>query len=217
MAVWPPLTHADVDVELDNAHGWAPSTTGNALLQRLRIGEQFMRADGPLWVPGRFVSGVITCTTLTTQAATADRLYLIPVYFARPRAVDQLAVNVSTLLAGNVRMGLWNSDPDTSLPTTVLVDGGTPVSTASTGVKTQTISATAHGLVWFGLTCSSAATFSAFAANESPPIAGSVTASNAPANHIYTTHSQANAMPNLTAVTPTYATANVPAVMLRAA
>lgn len=205
--------HGDARTEVEDARGWAVS-----LRERMRIGEQTIRTP-MLWVPGRYYSAELTCTTLGTQAATASRLYLVPFYTARPRAVDQIATNIGTAATGVVRMGIYNSDPDTGMPTTVLVDGGTGVSTNSTGAKPQTISATLDGLEWFALVTSGTATFTALPANESAAIAGGASASNAGANHIYSAASvdATAALPSLVGATFTYATANVPIVQVRAA
>lgn len=169
-------------------------------------------------VSGRYYNTQLTTTSLGTVAATADRMYLVPFTVGRTRAVDQLGINVSTALAGNVRMGIYNSDASTGYPTTVLVDGGTPPSTGTTGAKSSTVSVTLQPGVqyWTAVTCSSAATFSAGSANEMRPIAGGASPSNAGANHAYVTHSQADPLPNLTAVTPTFATATVPMLAYRA-
>lgn len=143
---WPPTTHQDVEDDLTNGHGWALSLAG-----RLGVGETFLPSGLP-WVSGRFYSSASTALATTTGAMSANRIYLMPIYFPQSRAVDQIAINVS--LAGTaghvVRLGLYNSSASTLLPTTVKVDAGT-AAVDSTGVKALTIATALSGLFWLAV------------------------------------------------------------------
>jgi hypothetical protein len=82
-------------------------------------------------------------SSLTTGAVVANTLYAIPFvapFRAGPPTLDRLAFNVTTLLAGNGRAGIYNSTSVTNLyPSSLVIDGGS-IATGTTGVKAATIS-----------------------------------------------------------------------------
>lgn len=87
----------------------------------------------------------------TTQAAGSLYNYLILAAFYIPETVtvDRVAVHVSVLGSGDIRLGLYAHDPTTGRPSSRLADWGL-VSTTTTGIKELTISHTFNkGWYWF--------------------------------------------------------------------
>lgn len=80
-------------------------------------------------------------TTIATGAPTANRMYATPfVAPGRGGTINQLAFQVTTLLAGNGRVGIYDSTSDSNIyPNNMIVDGG-GVSTGTTGFKTAAVS-----------------------------------------------------------------------------
>lgn len=85
--------------------------------------------------------------------AALSRVQYTPFYLPDGTGITAIAINVTSAGAASnvVRLGLYNADPTTKLPTTVL-DQGT-VAADSTGFKTLTLGATrtpsgADGLFW---------------------------------------------------------------------
>jgi len=76
---------------------------------------------------------------------------MYPVYFPEAVAVDRVAVEVTTLGTGVVRLGLYAHDNATGRPGSLLFDWGT-ASVTSTGVKEVTISSTIPA-GWAWLAC----------------------------------------------------------------
>lgn len=210
----PATDHGAVRLDLDAAHGPFPS-----LLDRLAAGEQALPGGGPLWVSGRYFNAQIVAGATSTAAPTANRLYLVPIFAAKARAINQIASAVSTSATGNVRMGVYNSDPVTGYPTTLLVGGSAAVSTATTGDKTHTVTATLNGVHWLAFTAS-AGTFSTMAAATMVPVAGGSGPAAALPNYLHPTATAdpAVALPaTLVGSTWNYVNGAVPFISLRAA
>lgn len=76
----------------------------------------------------------------TTASLTADTLYAVRFDVPQNSAADRLAVEVTTLHASNIRLGIYGEGtaPDSPEGAELLQDGGT-VSVGTTGVKTVTI------------------------------------------------------------------------------
>ncbi len=211
--VWPPETHQDVTDEvtsLRDGRGWAATLGG-----RQRIGET-IRISPLLWTTGRWYNAYLSGTP-TTATPTASDLRILPVYMPVPRNVDRIGCNVTTAgTAGHVaRMGVYNADPTTGLPTTVRVDAGT-IAVDTTGVKEVVISATLHGLHWLGITTQSGA-FSGFAAATLPAVAGAATPHGGGAFSLFFGGIDPTlALPDRTGVSPSVGTAGLAAVGVRA-
>ncbi len=211
--VWPPETHQDVTDEvttLRDGRGWAATLGG-----RQQIGET-QKASPVLWRPGRWYSAYLSGTTTTATPAASD-LRLVPVYMPASRTIDRIGCNVTTAgTAGHVaRLGVYNADPGTGLPTTVRVDAGT-VAVDTTGVKEVAITATLHGLHWLGVTTQSGA-FTAFSAATLTAVAGSATPHTPGALGLfYGSVDPTLALPDRTGVAPGFGGAAVPAVGVRA-
>jgi hypothetical protein len=84
----------------------------------------------------------------STESVAADTLYAAPITIEHRAIFTALCVEVTTLAAGNVRMGIYNNNPSAAYPSSLVVDGGA-ASTDSTGFKEITISqALTPGMYW---------------------------------------------------------------------
>jgi hypothetical protein len=85
--------------------------------------------------------------------ASANVLYLTPFINFRPRMISTLGIGVTSAAAFNMRIGLFNADQETGLPTTLIVDAGIVSSGSSIGDKFITgLSANvSSGLDYFGI------------------------------------------------------------------
>jgi hypothetical protein len=75
----------------------------------------------------------------TTQALTANRLYVHPIYVPEPITITQAQLEVSTLAASSSAViGIYNASVSSNrvTPTTLLAQFGSALSTATTGAKT---------------------------------------------------------------------------------
>lgn len=80
-------------------------------------------------------------SALTTGAVAANTLYAVPfVAPGRGATLDRIAFNVTTLLAGNARCGIYDATSLTNLYPNALIEDGGSISTGTTGVKSTTIS-----------------------------------------------------------------------------
>ena len=110
----------------------------------------------------RFVTQAISGFTPVTISPSATLLIATPFTLGNTAKIDQISIEVSTLVAGSTcRMGIY-SDNGTDYPAFLVVgsDVGT-VSGASTGVKTNTFTPpiTLHaGLYWLSSQCSTPTT-----------------------------------------------------------
>jgi hypothetical protein len=89
--------------------------------------------------------------SVTTQSVSALYNYIVLSAFYIPETVtvDRVAVHVSVLGSGDIRLGLYTHDATTGRPSSILADWGL-VSTTTTGVKELTISYTFNkGWYWF--------------------------------------------------------------------
>ncbi len=210
---WPPTNHQDSVDEVEtlrNGKGWAATLGG-----RQRISEA-LRPAPLFWVAGRWYTAQILGAT-GTVAPIASELRLLPLYVPGARTIDRVGCNVSTAGTGGhvARLGIYNSDPATGLPTTVLVDAGT-VLVDTTGLKEVAVTATLHGLHWLGLTAHSG-TFTGLSTSHLAYIGGGNTAHGAPASMLaYASVSPTSALPDRTGVVPTFTVSVVPTVGARA-
>jgi hypothetical protein len=109
------------------------------------------------------IAGMANATALTTGAPSANNLRALPfVAPARGGVIDQLAFNVTTLLAGNARIGLYKNTADGNLYPGDLVSGtdSGSISTVTTGVKTFTVNVPLDPgrVYWLAHVCDAAAT-----------------------------------------------------------
>lgn len=106
------------------------------------------RADAD--IPGRpkqgstvyFMKPGVEFSTVSTRALTANQIRYEPFLVRSPITIDAFIFEVSTAVASsNVRVAIYNADKDWQ-PTSLVIDAGN-TSSATTGVKTVTITSTA--------------------------------------------------------------------------
>ncbi len=200
----------------------APSTNGNVLTSNgtswtssapVKSATGYRRSGAT--APERWYTAPTTGTALTTGAPSANTIRAIPFVVEENITIDRIAVNVTTLLAGNVRLGIYN-DNGNLFPGTRLLDAGAS-STATTGVKAITINQTlTPGLYWLVSVGSSAPTIRCFAVASMIPIMGyDNTLGTAPGLY-YTNAFTYAALPATFPATATVGTAvPIPAIFVR--
>jgi hypothetical protein len=108
-----------------------------------------------------YLAGYPLTGGLTLAAPSANVLRAYPfVAPARRATVDRLGFRVTTLAAGNGRVGLWENTADDNLyPSSLLADSGA-LSTATTGAKSATVSVplVSGQLYWLSYLSDAAAT-----------------------------------------------------------
>lgn len=138
---------------------WADGTGGGTLITAARLNsiEGVLDASYPFALPrrtGRYFGPFHGYSSFVdTGALTSGLLYCVPFIATISEAVDRIGIAVGTAGAAGtvVRLGIYNVDASTTLPTTLVVDGGTTlIDTAAD--KIATISATlAPGAYWLCL------------------------------------------------------------------
>lgn len=94
---------------------------------------------------GAYPAGVVNIgTPLTAKVYSANYLYAVPFYLPGvPNVVTKIGIKVTTLGAGNARLGIYDDKGEAKLyPGNLLLDAG-GIGTGSTGVKGITVR---HGL-----------------------------------------------------------------------
>ena len=143
----------------------------------------------------------------------------MPFIAGRGGTIDRIAVNVTTLAASGVmRCGIYDSTSDTNLyPNALILDSG-ELSTASTGVKSATVSQalTAGKLYWFvTLTGTAAPTLRALAATDLHSIFNlDNTLGTAPGRYLQVALAY-GALPSTFTASASVTTGTVPAVFVR--
>jgi hypothetical protein len=86
-----------------------------------------------------------------SMTITHQRTYYSPIYISETTSIDRIAIRTSSIFSGttSVRLGIYNHDYSTGLPTTVLLDAGTVSVTALSTIYEITISQTlGAGFYW---------------------------------------------------------------------
>jgi hypothetical protein len=113
----------------------------------------------------RYFGSVLGATAASTVALTANRLYGLPFFLPISMRFDRIAINVTTLAAGNARLGIY-ADGGAVAPVKLILDAGT-VSTGTTGVKEITITQALSGkLHWLAIVSDAGATIRGGAAGS---------------------------------------------------
>lgn len=163
---------------------------------------------------GLYVSNAMNATAGSTTAGAADRLEMVPFIPSKDVTIDELAFEVTTLLAGsNCKVGLYSSNTTTGLPDTLL-EGSGDLSCATTGVKTYAITPrtlTAGTLYWLAVHFSSTQTLRALAVGGCMPIASQAAGTAVPTS-IRATATYASGLP---ATAPSGTNTTVVAVWVR--
>lgn len=111
----------------------------SALIGVMKKSQLSVHAKEPGLTSGRYISQAINASALSTIAQAANRLEYFPFIPTRNLTINELAVEVSTLLAGGRgRLGIYNSDANGN-PSTKLVEGAAVFTTDAVGVKTLVI------------------------------------------------------------------------------
>ena len=120
----------------------------------------------------RWYTSPINGNALTTGNPTANTLRAVPFIVPKTIVVDRLAVNVTTLLAGNIRLGIYR-DNGLGYPGALVLDAGA-TSTATAGVKAFIINQTLTGgqLYWLAAVSDAASTLRCFTVAGMTPILG---------------------------------------------
>lgn len=158
-----------------------------------------------------------TGTALTTGALTANRLYATPFICPTAITIDRIGLNVTTLLAGKARVGIYT---DSAMYPSGLVSGtdAAELDTGTAGVKSNTISVglSANTLYWLAICTNAGVTVRCFAVASMLPILGLSNAlGTAQYLGMYASYTYA-ALPANYPATPTMITSTpIPAVFVR--
>lgn len=98
-----------------------------------------------------YVAAQTNVTSITTGTPTAGNMRAVPFMSGSGGTLDRLGIEVTTAVAGNMRIGIYGNTSDTYLyPASLLVDSGN-LDTSTTGMKTAVINVTlnANSLYWF--------------------------------------------------------------------
>lgn len=146
----------------------------------------YKHATGGSGLTAHYIAGCNNSAALTTGAPALNTLFALP--FIAPQrggTADLIDFEVTTLAAGNARVGLYNNVADNNLyPNLLLADGGS-VSVNTTGVKSTVINVALNGgqlywLAWVGGTA--AATLRCLNLANMPHILGVSAAGSAAPN-----------------------------------
>ncbi len=147
-------------------HGFAPKAPGGTT--------QFLRGDAAWAVPAGgggsankewsyfrnvgvtpfeswYVAAQISVVSVTVGSPTANNMRAVPFMSGRGGTLDRIGIEVTTAVAGNIRIGIYDNTSDTYLyPNNLLVDSG-DINTSTTGMKTAIINPTLNpnSLYWF--------------------------------------------------------------------
>lgn len=147
-------------------------------------------SDGANWVPissvnlsnfalvgatlNAWYTSPSTGTALSTATLVANRLYAMPFIISQKRVIDQVAINVTAFVAGNIRLGIYKVN-SVGYPGTLVADFGV-VSSGSNGVKTLSASplpvTLGPGLYYLALVSDNASVIRGFAVASLLPVLG---------------------------------------------
>lgn len=121
-----------------------------------------VHAKEPGLVSGSYISQAINASALSTIIAAANRLDFMPFIPAKNLTINELAVEVSTLIAASQgRLGVYSSD-SAGNPGAKLVEGAAVIDCATVGAKALAIANTtliAGTVYWFAVLSSSTQTY----------------------------------------------------------
>lgn len=120
-----------------------------------------MRSASAVQIPfvsGSYYDNVFSSTALTTLAGVANRFEAFPFFCPQDVEISKFGVVCSTLIAAsNIKLGVYDTGAD-GLPANLIL-GGTDISTASTGYKSESTTLVLEGgkMYWFAIRHSSTA------------------------------------------------------------
>ena len=124
------------DAEVIAARGSQASLS--ARLQDISVDSNDIDIIAP--VSGRFYTSQVIAHDRTTAAQVANRIVLTPVVFSRPFVSDQIAIEVTTLVASsNARVAIYEGNPTTGLPGELFWSSTTNLDCSTAGVKSITL------------------------------------------------------------------------------
>lgn len=127
---------------------------------------------------GGYVSAALNATALSTIAAAANRIDFYPYRPSRDIAIDELALEVTTLVAASqARVGIYSSTV-AGLPDALLTGQGSLLDCASTGAKASAvgpITLTAGTLYYIAVHSSAAQTYRGLAVAALLPLGHTAT------------------------------------------
>ena len=122
-----------------------------------------VHAKEPILTSGTYILPIVNGTALTTIAAAANRLDYIPFIPSQNITVNEIGVEVTTLVAASqARLGIYDST-GTGTPNALLTGAGTLLDCSTVGAKTSAISPsltlTAGSIYWLAILSSSTQTY----------------------------------------------------------
>ena len=106
----------------------------------------------------------------TAFTVTHQRAYYSVIYIDQTTTIDRIAIRTSATFSGtgSVRLGIYNHDYSTGLPSTVLLDAGTVSATATSTVYEITISQSLNAGFYWVVMCQqgTAPTLGSYTANS---------------------------------------------------
>jgi hypothetical protein len=137
-----------------------------------------VHARGPRPGVGGYVSASLVAGTLGTVAGAANRLDFYPFIPDGNITIDELAIEVTTLIAASqARVGIYSANGG-SLPNALLTGQGTLLDCATTGAKASAITAlvlTSGTTYWLAIHTSSTQTLRSIAAGALLPLGHAAT------------------------------------------
>lgn len=187
------------------------SMVGDALTVSSAAGDGF---GGPGYDANRYFSGYGYAFNAGGITVTANRMYIVPFLVGKTTTFTRIGINVTTLAAGNCRLGIYNAS--SGLPTSLVLDAGT-VSTGTTGSKEITISQSLSAGAYFLVAVFDATpiVYDAAVSNQmSQQIFGAIS-DGTQAGSVYVAFTYGALTDPYAAGAVTYATANPVAIWLR--
>jgi len=155
----------DIDTALVDLKG---GTTGQLLSKTSGTDLDFTWVtNASLYVPwptGKYF-GANGLNDTAANTATLNRVYYMPIIVPQSVTLDRIQVTTASTFSGtaSVRLGIYNMDATTGLPSTVSLDAGTVSCTAANTTYSITISkALTTGIYYLASVMQSAATTSTF-------------------------------------------------------
>lgn len=109
-------------------------------------------------ITDRYHSSPMFSDSYTTAALAANWMMAVPFRIGRESTATRIGIEVTTLNASNVVLGIYDSDGDGGMPSSVVLDAGT-IDASTTGEKEITISQTLQpGLYWLAVQAESTPT-----------------------------------------------------------
>lgn len=147
---------------------------GFRLVPPARNLEDFRHVNGGGGLEIWYVANGAMTGNFSTGAPTANVLRAMPfVAPARGGTLDRLGYNITTNVAGNTRIGLYNSTSETNIyPSSLIVDSGTIVNSAAVKTATIDVPLTPGDLYWIALVGDVAPTVRIMASSNCSSILG---------------------------------------------